>query len=73
MHKAQGLTLDVVNVDGSHVNFVPGHVYVALSRARTLDGVRLKNSRGFNAFYDPSVLLYYQRAERFPEPERRVF
>jgi len=72
VHKAQGLTLDVVNVDGSHVNFVPGHVYVALSRARTLDGVRLKNSRGFNAFYDPSVLLYYQRAERFPEPERRI-
>ena len=71
VHKAQGLTLDVVNVDGSHVNFVPGHVYVALSRARTLDGVRLRNARGFNAFYDPSVLLYYQRAERFPEPERR--
>ena len=34
VHKAQGLTLDVVNIDGSHVNFVPGHVYVALSRAR---------------------------------------
>ena len=73
VHKAQGLTLDVVNVDGSHVNFVPGHVYVALSRARTLDGVRLKNARRFNAFYDPTVLLYYQRAERFPEPERRLY
>ena len=69
VHKAQGLTLDVVNVDGSHVNFVPGHVYVALSRARTLDGVRLKNAKGFDAFYDPNVLLYYDRADRFPEPE----
>jgi len=70
VHKAQGLTLDVVNVDGSHVNFVPGHVYVALSRARTLDGVHLKNTKGFDAFYDPNVLLYYNRADRFPEPER---
>jgi len=70
VHKAQGLTLDVVNIDGSHVNFVPGHVYVALSRARTLDGVRLRNPQGFDAFYDPNVLLYYQRAEPFCEPDR---
>lgn len=65
VHKAQGMTLDVVNVDGSHVNFVPGHVYVALSRARTLDGVRLRNARGFAAFNDSAVLRYYEKACRF--------
>ncbi|MDI6450250.1 ATP-dependent DNA helicase [Anaerobaca lacustris] len=65
VHKAQGMTLDVVNIDGSHVNFVPGHVYVALSRARTLDGVRLRNAAGLAAFNDSAVLHYYQRAYRF--------
>ncbi|HPC96941.1 MAG TPA: AAA family ATPase [Sedimentisphaerales bacterium] len=65
VHKAQGMTLDVVNIDGSHVNFVPGHVYVALSRARTLDGVRLRNARGLAAFHDSAVRHYYERACRF--------
>ncbi len=65
VHKAQGMTLDVVNVDGSHVNFVPGHVYVALSRARTLDGVRLRNAGGLAAFNDSAVLHYYGKAYRF--------
>ncbi len=65
VHKAQGMTLDVVNIDGSHVNFVPGHVYVALSRSRTLDGVRLRNASGLAAFNDSAVLHYYERAHRF--------
>lgn len=65
VHKAQGMTLDVVNIDGSHVNFVPGHVYVALSRARTLDGVRLRHASSLAAFNDSAVLHYYERACRF--------
>ncbi len=70
VHKAQGMTLDVVNVDGSHVNFVPGHVYVALSRARTLDGIRLRNAAGFAAFNDSAVLHYYEKAHRFQPAHR---
>lgn len=41
IHKAQGLSLDDVRVDLGHGAFASGHVYVALSRARTLDGLSL--------------------------------
>ena len=68
VHKSQGMTLDVVNVDGSRVNFVPGHVYVALSRARTFNGIRLRNAEGLSAFHDPAVVQYYARARRFDGP-----
>lgn len=71
VHKSQGMTLDVVNVDGSRVNFVPGHVYVALSRARTFNGIRLRNPGGLNAFHDPAVVAYYARARRF-QPESKA-
>jgi ATP-dependent DNA helicase PIF1 len=68
VHKAQGMTLAVVNIDGSRVNFVPGHVYVALSRVQTLGGLRLRNPQGFHAFTEPTVLEYYRNARRFAEP-----
>lgn len=41
MHKAQGLTLDDVRIDFANGAFAPGQAYVALSRARTLEGLSL--------------------------------
>ena len=39
IHKAQGLTLDDVNIDLGRGAFAPGQAYVALSRCRTMDGI----------------------------------
>jgi ATP-dependent exoDNAse (exonuclease V) alpha subunit len=39
IHKAQGLTLDEVNIDLGRGAFAPGQTYVALSRCRTMDGI----------------------------------
>jgi len=41
IHKAQGLTLDDVRVDLGNGAFASGQTYVALSRARTLEGLSL--------------------------------
>ena len=41
IHKAQGLTLDDVRIDLGRGAFAMGQTYVALSRARTLEGLSL--------------------------------
>lgn len=62
VHKAQGMTLDVVNIDGRRINFAAGQVYVAISRCTTKQGLRIANAGSFRAFTRPSVDGYYRTA-----------
>lgn len=64
VHKAQGMTLDIVNIDGRKINFDAGQVYVAISRCRTKKGLRIQNANMFNAFTRKSVDEYYTNANR---------
>ena len=44
IHKSQGKTFDRVIIDLGRGAFASGQVYVALSRCRTMEGIRLKSS-----------------------------
>lgn len=58
IHKSQGLTLEKVIIDAER-SFAPGQVYVALSRAVSLDGLYLKSGiSGRNIILDSRIVEY---------------
>ena len=61
IHKSQGRTLDSVLIDFGHGAFACGQAYVALSRCRKLEGLRLKNPlRDTDIICDPAIQRFYQ-------------
>lgn len=61
IHKAQGLSLDDVRIDLGGGAFASGQAYVALSRARSMDGLSLSRPlRPSDVFVDP-VLADFER------------
>jgi len=68
IHKSQGMTLDLVSVDLSRV-FAPGQAYVALSRARTLDGLNIEGWRGPDSVIaHPTVMAFVNGTYTLPPP-----
>ena len=64
IHKAQGKTLDRVLLDLGHGAFASGQVYVALSRVRSLNDLRLAGPvREGDIRCDPEVARFYQLME----------
>lgn len=60
IHKCQGLTLDAVQVSLSGI-FAPGQAYVALSRARSKEGLQIIDWDGKIVEPDPDVVRFYER------------
>jgi ATP-dependent DNA helicase PIF1 len=58
IHKSQGLSLDYMVTDLRKC-FVPGHAYVALSRARRPEGLQVKGWHRKAVFADQQVLTFY--------------
>ena len=59
IHKAQGMTLDRTYVDFGRGTFAHGQAYVALSRARTLEGLVLARPiQPRDIIFDPRALDY---------------
>lgn len=59
VHKAQGISLDVAQIDAGNSTFECGQIYVALSRVRSLSGLYLTNLEPAKIRANPKVLAYY--------------
>jgi energy-coupling factor transporter ATP-binding protein EcfA2 len=60
IHKSQGKTLDNVHIDLGNGAFATGQVYVALSRCRSMDGIRLARPlRPTDIRCDPMIRRFY--------------
>ncbi|KAI6889288.1 hypothetical protein KC360_g3492 [Hortaea werneckii] len=66
IHKSQGMTLGSVLVDVSRC-FEPGQVYVALSRASTLDGLKVVGLTNVYAFPSGNAEVHEFLWEKFSE------
>ena len=72
VHKSQGLTFDKVILD-VHRSFMPGQVYVALSRCRSLEGlVLLYPINKWAIKTDPIALEFIKTIEMNPLTEEQV-
>lgn len=71
IHRSQGLTIDLLEVDLESV-FAPAQAYTALSRARTVEGLKVKGLSERVVYCNEKVSKYYkslQEAQSAHQPE----
>lgn len=63
IHKIQGATMDMAEMDIGHTVFEYGQIYVALSRIKSLDGLYLLNFQPAKIKANPKVVAFYNRIQ----------
>lgn len=71
VHKSQGMTLDVAEMDLSDA-FEPGMGYVALSRVRSLSGLKLLGLNDVALSVNPKVLSHDKKFKQWSDKVRDV-
>lgn len=61
-HKAQGMSLPLVELDAHGIR-TNNQLYVGISRAESLEGLKIKNLRAFNIKACPKALEFYKNGE----------
>jgi len=63
IHKAQGVTLDVAQIDAGQNIFECGQTYVALSRIKNIDGLYLSSFDPNKIKVNKKVQLFYKKIQ----------
>ena len=63
IHKMQGTTLNMAEIDIGRTVFEYGQIYVALSRIKSLDGLYLLNFHPYKIKANPKVIAFYKLFE----------
>ena len=71
IHKIQGATLDMAEMDIGRSIFAAGQSYVALSRVKTLDGLYLSEFNSTKIKANPLVIEFYSSFPQLREDEMR--
>ncbi len=72
IHKSQGMSLDAAEIDLSKT-FAHGMGYVALSRVRTLAGIRLVGFHPRSLSVDPNILTFDETLQIESEDNEKLF
>lgn len=72
IHKIQGATLDMAEMDIGRSIFAPGQSYVALSRVKTLDGLYLSEFNAAKIKSNSLVVEFYNSFSQIGEDEMRT-
>lgn len=68
IHKIQGATMNMAEIDVGHSVFEYGQTYVALSRIKTLDGLYLSSFHPSKIKANPKVVTFYSE---FPKHDKQ--
>lgn len=72
IHKIQGATLDMAEMDIGQSIFAPGQSYVALSRVKTLEGLYLSAFNSTKIKANPLVVEFYNSFPQIGEEETQT-